>query len=161
MAECASQGILCVTVEMPFNLAVFGANKAMDVIEAFPEIDGWYIGGHSLGGSMAATCVSTHPEPFKGLVFLASYSNVDVSSFRVLSVYGTNDEVMKIKNYNKYMENLPDKFSGNLVEVELQGANHSYFGIYGDQRGDGTAEITNAEQIKQSAQLIISFILSE
>ena len=161
MAECASQGILCVTVEMPFNLAVFGINKAMDVIAAFPEIDSWYIGGHSLGGSMAATCATTYPEHFKGLIFLASYSTADVSSFRTLSVYGSNDEVMEEKNYIKYKENFPDKFSDNLVEVELRGGNHSYFGIYGDQRGDGKADITNEEQIKQSAQLIISFILSE
>ena len=161
LAECASKGILCITVEMPFNLAVFGINKAMDVIDAFPEIESWYIGGHSLGGSMASACASTHPDPFKGIVLLASYSNIDISGFRVLSVYGTNDEVMERKNYEKYKENLPNKFSGNLIEVELRGANHSYFGIYGEQQGDGKATISNAEQIKQASQLVISFILTE
>ena len=161
LAECASNGILCVTVEMPFNLAVFGINKGMDVIDAFPEVEKWYIGGHSLGGSMAASCVSTHPEFFEGIVLLASYSTIDVTSFRVLSVFGSEDQVMEKKNYDKYIENLPDKFSGRFVEVELKGGNHANFGIYGEQKGDGTATISNFEQIQKTADLIIDFILTE
>ncbi|MRS04599.1 alpha/beta hydrolase, partial [bacterium] len=45
----AEKGILVVVIRMPLNLAVFGINKADAVIQAFPEIGQWMIGGHSLG----------------------------------------------------------------------------------------------------------------
>ena len=54
MESLAQKGILCVLVKMPFNLAVFDVNAADGIREMFPEITDWYIGGHSLGGSMAA-----------------------------------------------------------------------------------------------------------
>ncbi len=160
MAECASDGILCVVVEMPFNLAVFGINKAIDVVEMFPTIESWYIGGHSLGGSMASVCANTHPDIFEGIILLASYSNIDISSYRVLSVYGSKDEVMEKSNYEKYKENLPGEFSGKLVEKKLDGGNHSGFAMYGHQDGDGTPTITAKEQIFETATLITNFILN-
>jgi len=50
----AEKGYLVVLVRMPLSLAVFSPGKAEDVISAFPEINNWAIGGHSLGGAMAA-----------------------------------------------------------------------------------------------------------
>ena len=55
MQAFAAEGILCVLVEMPFNLAVLDVDAADGIQEEFPEIEEWYIGGHSLGGSMAAS----------------------------------------------------------------------------------------------------------
>ena len=55
MQACAENGILCVIVEMPFNLAVFDVNAADGIQKEYPQIENWYIGGHSLGGSMAAS----------------------------------------------------------------------------------------------------------
>lgn len=160
-AECARQGILCVVVEMPFNLAVFGINKGLDIPSQFPEVDTWYIGGHSLGGSMAASCAATHTEIFEGIVLLASYSTIDISDYRVLSVYGTRDEVMEKSNYDKYSQNLPDIFSDKLMQKEIVGGNHANFGMYGDQKGDGEATISREEQIQTTAAYIVSFILSQ
>ena len=54
MNACKEQGILCVLVKMPFNLAVLDINAAEGITEQFPHVESWYIGGHSLGGSMAA-----------------------------------------------------------------------------------------------------------
>jgi len=158
LMECASRGILCVVVEMPFNLAVFGINKGAEIIEQFPKVESWYIGGHSLGGSMAASCAANHSDLFDGVVLLASYSTVDITNLRVLSIYGTNDEVMETRNYEKYENNLPDIFSGNFTERVISGGNHSYFGMYGSQKGDGEATVTNVEQIKFAADEIVKFI---
>jgi hypothetical protein len=47
-------GITCILVKMPFNMAIFNANAADEIIDRFPEIKNWYIGGHSMGGAMAA-----------------------------------------------------------------------------------------------------------
>ena len=52
--DLAEGGILCVLVKMPCNLAVLGMNAADGIPECFPEVTDWYIGGHSLGGAMAA-----------------------------------------------------------------------------------------------------------
>lgn len=45
------------------NLAVLNSDKAEKVINNYPEIDKWVIGGHSLGGVMACKYA---PENDKG-----------------------------------------------------------------------------------------------
>ena len=57
---CAERQILCVLIRMPCNLAVLNANGANGIQEQFPEIGHWYIGGHSLGGAMAASYAAGH-----------------------------------------------------------------------------------------------------
>ena len=53
-------------------------------------------------------------------------------------------------SYEKYRENLPADFT----EVVIPGGCHAYFGCYGAQKGDGTPEITNEEQIRRTAEAI-------
>ena len=59
---CAYQDITTIIATMPFHLAVFNPNAADYIIENHPEITTWYIGGHSLGGSMAASYESKHSD---------------------------------------------------------------------------------------------------
>ena len=153
MRACASRGILCVLVEMPMNLAVFDVNAADGIREQFPTIEHWYIGGHSLGGSMAASYLKKHADAFDGLILLASYSTADLSKsdLRVLSVYGSEDGVLNLEKYKKYKKNLPDDFA----EVVIEGGCHAYFGMYGEQKGDGRATITHTEQIAQTVEAIV------
>ena len=87
-------------------------------------------------------------------MLLGSYSTYDVSGSRVLSVYGSHDGVMQGEKYEKYKSNLPP----DLSEVIIEGGNHAYFGCYGEQKGDGRAEITNARQITLTAEIISEFI---
>ena len=149
MAECAKNDILSIIVEMPFNLAVFNINGANGIKEQYPEIEKWYIGGHSLGGSMASSYLSKNQDDFCGLILLGSYSTVDFSdtSLKVLSIYGEKDEVMNREKYEKYKTNLPAYYTEHIVI----GGNHAGFGMYGEQLGDGEATITNEKQIKETA----------
>ena len=149
----AERGVLTVICPMPLRLAVLDVNAAEGVRELFPDITDWYIGGHSLGGSMAAGYLKSHPE-LSGLVLLGSYSTYDVSGSRVLSIYGSHDGVMQGEKYEKYKTNLPEGFT----EVIIEGGNHAYFGCYGEQTGDCRAEITNARQITLTAEIISEFI---
>ena len=155
MAECAKYDILSIAIEMPFNLAVFDINAAKGVIEKYPEIEKWYIGGHSLGGSMAASYLGKHVNDFDGLILLGSYSTADLSSsnLKTLSIFGENDKVMNREKYDKYKTNLP-----NLTEWEIKGGNHAGYGMYGKQKGDGEATISSTEQIKQTVEQISLFI---
>lgn len=152
---CAEEGIVCIVVKMPQNLAILGINKGVDVTKYFPNVTNWYIGGHSLGGSMAASCASNHSEIFKGVVLLGAYSTNDITDLEVLSIYGSEDGVMNKNKYNKNKDNLPD----NFTEYVIKGGNHAYFGMYGKQNGDGNATISNKAQINETAQIIVDFIL--
>jgi N-succinyl-L-ornithine transcarbamylase len=95
---------------MPCNLAVLDVNAAFGIQERFPDVKHWYIGGHSLGGSMAASYLASHASDFEGLILLAAYSTADLSntSLSILSIYGSEDGVMNRKKYEKYKTNLSD-----------------------------------------------------
>lgn len=152
MRACAQQGILCVLVKMPFNLAVLDVNAADGIQQQYPDIERWYIGGHSLGGSMAASYLGKHSDEYEGLILLASYSTEDLSEsgLHVISVYGTQDGVLNMEKYGQYKENLPD----DLAETVIEGGCHAYFGSYGAQDGDGIPAITREEQIEMTAEVI-------
>ena len=156
MQELQERGVLCVIVKMPFNLAVFDVNAADGIRAEYPEVKNWYIGGHSLGGSMAASYLGSHRDEFEGLVLLGSYSteNLSDSKLRVLSVFGSEDKVMNRVSYAEYKANLPEDFT----EIEIPGGCHAYFGMYGTQEGDGTPTITNEEQIRLTAEYISEII---
>lgn len=154
MEACASEGILCALVEMPFNLAVLDVNAADGIQEMYPEIEKWYIGGHSLGGSMAASYLADHTGAYDGLILLGSYSTADLSDtdLSVLSVYGSEDRVMNQEKYSSNKSNLPK----DSKEFVIEGGCHAYFGMYGAQDGDGTPTITNEEQIEFTVQEILT-----
>ena len=156
LAELAREGVLCVLVEMPFNLAVFDINAADGIQEQYPHIEDWYIGGHSLGGSMAASYLADHVDEYEGLILLGSYSTADLSDtdLDVLSIYGSEDKVLNHEKYDENKANLPDDFS----EVVIEGGCHAYFGMYGAQDGDGTPTISNHEQIRLTVESIIKVL---
>lgn len=156
MQACAEEGILCVLVEMPFNLAVLDVNAADGIQREYPEIEDWYIGGHSLGGSMAASYLAGHTEDYEGLILLGSYSTADLSDtdLDVLSVFGSEDQVMNREKYDENKSNLPTDFTETVIE----GGCHAYFGMYGAQEGDGTPTITNEEQIRITVENIVKIM---
>ena len=158
MREISSHGVLCVLVKMPLRLAVFDINAARGIPEDFPEISEWYIGGHSLGGSMAAAYLKKNSDSFKGLLLLGSYSTADLSktSLRALSVYGSLDGVMNREKYEENLSNMPKDFT----EIIIEGGHHAYFGAYGEQKGDGVTDLPRKEQIKGCAEAFIDFLKS-
>lgn len=154
----AAEGYLVVIVPMPFNLAVFGVNKASDVIAAYPNISFWAIGGHSLGGSMAAQYAHDNPDKINGLVLLASYpaSNLDLSNqnLDVLTIHGTNDGLVSNQQIEDSLKRLP----ADTVHVEIEGGNHAQFGYYGEQSGDNPATISREQQQNQTVSNTTSFL---
>ncbi len=155
MEALAAQGITCVIAHMPLNLAVLDTNAASDIPERFPHIDSWYIAGHSLGGSMAAS-YAAEAKDISGLILLAAYSTADLtdSSLPVLSIYGSEDGVLNMEKYTQYRSYLPT----DTTELILPGGNHAQFGSYGQQEGDGEATLSPADQLQQTADAIADFI---
>jgi hypothetical protein len=157
MREISANGVLCVLCRMPFRLAVFDMHAADGVREAFPKIEQWYIGGHSLGGAVASIEAEAHPGVYAGMVLLASFSDKDLAkeALRVLSIYGSEDRVLNREAYEQAKSLLPD----DVTETVIEGGCHAYFGMYGAQDGDGKPSITNEEQIRITAKAIIDWIL--
>ncbi len=146
LERLAQQGIMCVLLEMPFNLAVFDINAANQVYDLFPEIDQWYLGGHSLGGAMASTYVGKNSEKLAGLILMGAYP-VNDSQLPTIVIYGSEDEGLDLTK----LENVENK-------VRFEGGNHAYFGNYGEQDGDGQATISREEQQVRTTEAIVNFI---
>lgn len=146
------ENIFCVLVKMPFHLAIFKPDAADAVMRDFPDTENWYIGGHSLGGAMAASYAQRHEDALKGLVLLAAYPTDILSSLPVLSIYGSEDGVL---NRTKYKEAIKNAAVCN--EIVIQGANHAGFGNYGKQKKDNPAKISLEEQWDTTAGYIREF----
>ena len=155
MRALADNGVLGVLVRMPLNLAVLNMNAANSIPEQYPQIKHWYIGGHSLGGSMAASHAAKNTSAYEGLVLLASYSTADLSTsgLPVISIYGSEDGVL---NMEKYQESIG--LAVNCSEYVLEGGNHAGFGNYGPQKGDGETGITDREQWQETIDYIMDMI---
>lgn len=152
MERMARKGILCILIDMPYNIAFFNSNAAKGISECYPEVDDWYLCGHSLGGVVAENYLMKHEKEYKGMIFLASYGTKDISNtdLKVLSIYGDHDEVVNVDRIKEARSLMPDSYEEKIIE----GANHANFGYYGKQKGDGTAEITAEEQWDITANMI-------
>ncbi len=160
MYSLAEEGADCFLVEMPLHMAFMGQNRAESVMDEYGDkYDSWYIGGHSLGGSMAAVYTTAHPERnIKGLILLASYSTEALpEGTKALSLIASEDKVMSWNDYCSNLGNLPEGYR----EIEIEGGNHCQFGDYGMQNGDGTALITMEEQHEATVREIIKFIFDK
>jgi hypothetical protein len=146
LEKLRQNGITCVLIQMPFNMAIFDPNAADKVFGELPEIKNWYIGGHSMGGAMASSFAANHKDKVKGLVLLGAYIYGDVSPKNALTVYGTLNA--SLKDNIKYTENV----------VIIEGGNHAQFGNYGEQKGDPPATISREEQQDIAVKAILDFI---
>ena len=155
--EIVRAGYLVILPPMPLNLAFTGINIADEIMAAYPAVDNWYVGGHSLGGSMAAEYVAANPAKVDGLFLWASYSaeSTDLSTIpnlKVLSIYGTEDGGAAEIVHS--WQRLPS----DTVWVEMQGGNHAQFGWYGIQPGDGVATISREEEQALILNATLGFI---
>ena len=158
MESLAQGGVLTVLMPMPFNLAVLAKNAAEGIPEQFPEVENWYMAGHSLGGSMAASFAAENTAWVDGLILLAAYSTAELpENLSVVSIYGDADGVMNREKYAEYRANLPEQ----TAEVVIPGGNHAQFGDYGPQKGDGEAAISPQEQLVRTLQAVLPVLLGQ
>jgi dienelactone hydrolase len=145
----AAAGYLVVIPEMPLHLAVFRPGAAEDILAAYPAVDVWAVGGHSLGGAMAARFAAANPGRVAGLVLWASYppesSDLSGSGLEVVSIYGTRDGLALPGEVLGARDRLPP----DTQFVAVEGGNHAGFGAYGQQRGDNPAAISREDQAAQ------------
>ncbi len=151
----AAQGYFAVLTPAPLNLAFFDVNAAARIEAAYPEIQNWFVGGHSLGGVAASSYAATHPE-IKGVVFWASYpadDSLKINGTKVISIYGTNDGLAGGGKIEESKSLLP----ADAEFIAIEGGNHAQFGSYGPQAGDSAATISPEEQWTQVTDATAGF----
>lgn len=150
------EGYLCVIARMPFDLAVLDQNKADRIISAYPKIRHWYLAGHSLGGSIAASYAADHPDKIDGLILLASYATDDLShlDLKTLSIRGDRDGIIRMNRYEQELKMLPKGYE----EYVIKGGNHCQFGDYGLQEGDEEATVSRIMQLYDACGRMIAFM---
>lgn len=146
MLPLLEEGYTIFFPEFPFNLAVLNINAADGIIAEYPEIKKWWIGGHSLGGVMAADYVYKHPDQIAGLFLLGAYpqDKTPLVNYKgkVIAFFGTLDGLVGTDGIDGWRKSLPEM----AKIIMIQGGNHAQFGDYGPQKGDLKAEISSAEQ---------------
>jgi len=158
MRPLANIGFKVIIPHMPLRLAVLDANRAGTIMEQHPEIDRWIIGGHSMGGAMAAAYVYKNPGRISGLIFMASYPSgmhaMPDSELPMAMLYGTHDFITRQTEFEASHERLPEHTS----YVAIEGGDHYQFGSFGNV--EITATISRAEQQQQTIQALIKFLNS-
>lgn len=154
----AEAGIPVIIPEMPLNFAIFSPNIASSIVERTPTVHTWVIGGHSLGGAMAAQFAYQNSDVVDGLILWAAYpaenSDLSGSSLAVLSVYGTRDGLIEQAVIEQSKSLLP----AEARFFPVPGGNHAQFGRYGEQNGDLPAQISPDEQAKMVTEVTLAFV---
>jgi len=143
---------------MPFDLAVTGIDRADAIIAHVGDVP-VVIGGHSLGGAMAADYASKHADKLAGMVLCAAYpaGNVKVkASWPVLSLRAERDGVAAAADVQGGLDRLP---AGSTL-VTIDGAVHAFFGRYGPQKGDGTPTVSRSDAEKAIVAAIAPYLTS-
>lgn len=151
----AGRGYFVALVPAPLNMAVFDVNAPARVQSKYPEIQNWFVGGHSLGGVAASSYAATHPD-IKGAALWASAPADELLRARnvpTLLIYGTNDGLFPLERMEDARRLLPE----DARLVAIQGGNHGQFASYGPQAGDNAPGISALEQWTQAAAATVEF----
>ena len=137
----AEAGYLVAVLKEPFGFSLLDADQGKKVLDVHPEITYWAVGGHSLGGTTAAS-LADQDERVNGLVLFASYpaDNLDRTDLKAVSISGVADGFTTPADIEASKGKLPPDTS----YVVINGAVHSSFGDYGEQSGDGIASVDRA-----------------
>lgn len=156
--ELSKAGYLVAVPNVRFNLSITDNNKAEEFIQEHKEIEEWYVGGHSMGGVSAAMYAEKNDDIISGLILLGSYpassTQLADNPLKVLNLYAEYDGLTTLDEIEESKKNLPD----STQFIEIKGGNHAQFGMYGEQKKDGQAQIDALMQQKEAIQQTLKFL---
>ena len=154
MYDLASDGYDCFMLEMPFNIAFFGKDKAKSILDTY-DYESIFVAGHSLGGVVANGFAVDNIDRISGIINLASYPAEQIpKQVPYLLIYGSEDMVMYKEKYEESKKYMPEGFK----EIVIDGGNHAGFAQYGIQDKDGEPQIGSDEQEAIAVEEINKFI---
>lgn len=148
-------GHTVVIPKQPLGIAFLAVGAFDAARPQHPEIERWVVGGHSLGGTVAAI----EADAADGLLFFASYPADDISetlTIPVESISGTRDGLATPQKIDASRATLPSDAGFTVID----GASHAQFGDYGPQAGDNTPEISNDEARAAISAAAVEFVAS-
>lgn len=158
----AEKGYRAVIVKLPYRFAPLDSHRqetirrGRAVIAQLTSVEKWVVAGHSKGGKIATEFVRSDRSSVGALVLIATShpKDFDLSGLTipVKKLSASNDGVAPPPLIQSTKQNLP----AHTQWVEIVGGNHSQFGFYGPQLGDGTATIDRAEQQRQTLEEILA-----
>ncbi len=129
-----------------FNQPLLNIGVLDDVIEAYPRIGSWYIGGHGTGAVAVDKYLSKNDRTeIKGAFYLGAAPSDEQlkKSLPVFIAIGTEDGIFdQTKLENTAERKIP---SGYDIYI-LDGGNYTNFGYYALEKGDNKAEISVKSQ---------------
>ena len=157
----AEAGTLVVVPKQPLGIAFLATGAFEAARSAQPQVTGWVVGGHSLGGTVAAIDADAHDTdpaaPVVGLMLWASYPASDLSRTlrsQVLSVSATRDGLADPATIKASRSDLP----AGAAFTAIDGASHASFGDYGPQPGDGTPSLSADDARDQITRVSLEFL---
>ena len=156
----ASAGHLVVITKQPLGIAFLATGAFAAARAMHHPVTRWVLGGHSLGGLIAATdaenFAAAAENPVVGLFFFASYPATDLSklTIAVLSISGSNDGLSTPGKVANAKPLLPS----STRYLVIRGGTHSYFGDYGAQSGDGTPAVSRDRARAQISDASVAFV---
>ena len=154
----AAAGYLGVVVPMPVHLPVLAPARASAVQDAFPGVQRWAVGGHSLGGAMAARHAARTPSRVHGLLLWAAYpsgrDDLSTADLVATSIFATRDGLVSRAEIEGSRAQLP----ATTHWIEIVGGNHAQFGWYGPQARDLPATISREQQQRQVVTASIALL---
>lgn len=161
LRRVAEAGYLVVVLKEPFGFSIFDSDHARTILDNHPEVTHWAVGGHSLGGTVAASFADDERR-VEALLLLASYPGgaLERTDLRVTSVSGDQDGLTTPADVERSKARLP----ASTTYVVVPGASHASFGDYGRQPRDGTPTADPAavqEQVAAAAVELLAAITPE
>ncbi|ALV47893.1 hypothetical protein MB46_19685 (plasmid) [Arthrobacter alpinus] len=159
LSDAAAEGTTVLIVRPPLNLALLQFDSFETLTRYGPGVQTWAVGGHSMGGVKA--CTYAQDSRVTKLLLFASYCSSDTlakrSDLEVLSLQGSQDKVIKRENLENFSSLMPE----HSQIITLNGVTHAQFGDYGQQSGDGTADVTTTEAHQLISEQVLPFLAGE
>lgn len=158
----AKSGHIVVIPKQPFGIAFLSTGAFTSARTQHPPVERWVLGGHSLGGVVAANDAQAFPqEPgdlVAGVLFFASYPASDMSTLPipVLSISASNDGLATPEKINAAKATLPRDTTYSVIE----GGVHANFGDYGPQASDGKPTISSDDARTEISRASLAFVES-
>lgn len=141
-------------LKTPMHLAILDIDQADEIdTSLYKHV---YVAGHSMGGVVASIYASKNLDKLDGLILLAAYptKSLKKDGFRVLSIVGDKDGGYDKGKWESYDKNMPDDYHF----IMINGGNRANYAYYGDQEGDGKAEIPREEQVCTTCYYINKYL---
>lgn len=156
----AEDGHIVVIPKQPFGIAFLSTSAFASARTEYPPVGRWVLGGHSLGGVVAANDAQAFSkdltDPVAGLLLFASYPASDMSTLPipVLSISASNDGLATKEKINASKKVLPKDTNFTVIE----GGVHANFGDYGPQPGDGQPTISSDDARTEISRASFAFV---